>query len=621
MPELLLTDLRGGINDNHPATIRDNQVAEAWNIEYWTATLAGRRNGCASAVTGLPQQNWFGVHTPTSDPDDDRLWAFDADHVFMFYDDAYADTTPSVTPADLFLGVDVSAVSLHGKFFFAVQSTTSGGTALNRLHVYDGTQIRRVGLAATSAAPTVADQGAGVFSDTRYYRTRWFDSVNNLQSEPSSTQTFVPSGSGASARISRPALINESETHWIVEESVDNANFYQIASVTVATATYDDSLTSAQVTTSDFELSPDEGEYVPPRSARILVPDEDRLIAMGDYENDDLDSRVVWSPVGAAPGIGNDERIPIDNFIDLDAGTDGGITGAERFESKIIVFKRSTIYGLSRTGAAQAAYLPSIYSRTHGAMKDSVVAGTDSQGRPVIYFTDPKVGPCVFGPQGVLELGQNIQQLWRRVNQSNSVTMRAVYHAQKRQVWWHVALDAATEPDTRIVYDAQSGGFVLHTVPGDSVTACVEWNEQPHLGVQKAAFATHAIVRADEDGATDDAGVTFRAYVLTRAYRPGSLIGRSEIKGGVFDSEALAGVSISARIVRDYGAESGDFRSVSLAPAATEDYVVTPVDDLRMGSCTAVQIEFGDESARAVSPWVVNSLGLRWELQRGNLGV
>src|SRR5690606_5003066 len=94
------------------------------------------------------------------------------------------------------------------------------------------------------------------------------------RSEPSASQSFTPSGSGTAARVTKPATISEGETHWEIEASTDNVNFYVIATQAVGTTTYNDS--ADPDTYSDNPLSEDIGDYTLLWSAKFLSVDEDR---------------------------------------------------------------------------------------------------------------------------------------------------------------------------------------------------------------------------------------------------------------------------------------------------------------------------------------------------------
>src|SRR5262245_3648959 len=111
---IIIGDLRGGMSDEHPAKLEQNQVAYAQNVEYWLGWLGGRRNG--SSQFAAPGVNTYFLfrHQPSNDPTADRLWAFFSDNTAKFYDTAAASTSVTLmdTPA-VANGMDFA--SLHGK--------------------------------------------------------------------------------------------------------------------------------------------------------------------------------------------------------------------------------------------------------------------------------------------------------------------------------------------------------------------------------------------------------------------------------------------------------------------------------------------------------------------------
>src|SRR5690606_26029053 len=146
------------------------------------------------------------------------------------------------------------AQSLHGKLFIAYP--TVSGT--DRLHVWDGTQLRPTGL-AEPGAPTITNRDTGTLTGSRYYRTRETRQVHGvtvLRSEPSEpSDLFTPSGTRKYARVTRAAQANTYATHWEVEGSVDGTNFYRLATVPIGTSFYDDDSTPDMITADETRLS------------------------------------------------------------------------------------------------------------------------------------------------------------------------------------------------------------------------------------------------------------------------------------------------------------------------------------------------------------------------------
>src|SRR5688572_14739321 len=191
MPEIVISSLQGGLSTKSPTSLLDNQCGYAQNVEWYKSKCGERRLGTdAIDLTGSPVENcdrivWSFRHLPTGDYKDAQFW-------FVGINDGtpdtavwcYKDTTwHTVVPVDELNLVDsddgyeyqISGASLHGKLFIAYASVTDevfSDIPKDRLHVWDGTTLRRTGL-DTPDQPTAADTGgAGSMQTARFYRTR-----------------------------------------------------------------------------------------------------------------------------------------------------------------------------------------------------------------------------------------------------------------------------------------------------------------------------------------------------------------------------------------------------------------------------------------------------------------
>jgi hypothetical protein len=625
-----LTDLRRGVNERHPATLPEGFVEQAWNITYDRSQLGARRNGSQALVSPIKTiyvARSLHVHTPDSTAANERLWAFLNDDTFRFYTSAWASTDPSVSPADTFTGF-ASFASLHGKLFIACDNNST-----TRLHVYDGTNIRRVGLKTPTAAPTAADTGAGTLSGTRYYRVRYAvlsGSTVLLRSEPSATLTFTPSGGGAAVRVTKPAAINEGETHWELEESIDNANFYRIATTVVGTTTYDDSLATSAVATSGT-LSATIGDYTVPESARFLVVDRDRLLMFGNHEDATKDSDLTWTVVGTdTTGVGNDERVPTatGNRLTIDGGNGGRLTGARAYDSQVIAFKKKGVYLVSHTRNRVGAYVFERLTPSIGAVEGSLCDGVDERGQPALYFLDDALGPMRFGARGFEQLAPQLQSTFQSYFNASaaSSSANAMYVPKRREVHFNIAVNNSAGngdwPGLTMVYNIETGGvswsFIADTdnyLAGKPIYACVTWNNLAYVSTDNGPSGggvLGTLAQIDVAGATQDFGVRpFRAYIRTKAFAPdpNGINKRITLTGGVLGARPLAATSVSVSAIRDHGKEIKTV-TASLAPnaatnpsAADERFVTVPLDDFVMAEATVLQFELGDASRVAVTPW------------------
>lgn len=649
MPTIQILDTTGGEADQQSSTIGENQVAIAQDVDFYRTTMCNRRNGSAIVVTGLASEvNSLLVHRPTDEIG--QLWALDAAGVWASFSTLYARSTHTPSPNDVFTASNMATgATLHGKLFLAARTATPSG--LNRLHVWDGTTLRRTGMIAPAAAPTAADSGSGGYSGRRYFRVRYVvmsGSTVLRRSEPSAELTFTPSGTGGGVLITKPAATNpdEGETHWEIEEAEELSvgDWYRIARVVVGTTTYLDTIALPQLVpvTTGVVLSAAIGEYNLQGSYRWVCADRDRLIGAGNFEDAAQDAAVEWSVVGSdTTGVGNDERRPTTtgNRLDLDGQVSGPVTGLFNTDGRIVVFKRHRTYELTHTGNRKSAYLPRVLSNTYGAIEGSVVEGVDKEGRPALFFVDPNLGPMALTQSGFTLCGDHLRDKFRgEINFDADHVVNAVYHAQRGQVWWHFAgvrklargccPPADTLPEWgsfRWVFDVRSGGTSFHSLPRLCHSAAF-WPDKPIIAAEGGG-----LVRCDHDDATDDYGYPFRAYIRTRAMRPAQGTGRFVVRGAVIEGRSIQSsptrrlgcstpddVELAITLVRDYNVERKT-ATFNLDQQGTEEYVIKPVDDAAMNELTAVQVEIGDASAISQAPWVLYNVALSVDGQGKNI--
>lgn len=637
---LTFTDLRRGASERHPATLPEGFVQEAWNITYDRSQLGARRNGSAyvvNPVSGVVVPIALAVHTPDSTLANERLWIFGTDGAFRFYTSAWAATTPTISPADTFAFVGgLSMKSLHGKFFIACKSNQS------RLHVYDGTNVRRVGIAPASAAPTAVDTGAGTYAGTRYFRVRFTKESGGVvlvRSEPSPVLTKAPSGAGTGLIVTRPTAPGESETHWELEESIDNATFYKInASIVLATTTSTSSTAYASVASAGTQ-SAVAGEYTVPPSGRFLVIDRDRVCLFGNYDDATLDADMQWTVVGTdTSGVGNDERIPTatGNRLSLDGSSGGGLTGAIAFGTQILAFKKKRVYLISHTGNRATAYRQDPIATSFGAIEGSVCEGVDADGQPAVYFLDDVLGPMRYGAGGFQQLAPQIQRTFGSYLQvvpgtTGVPAANAMFVPNRREVWFHIAQPSSTViadwPTLRLTYNVETGGvswgFVgssTNQLNGFPVFAATVWNNTPYITSSNGSGGA-SIIEVDKAATSSDFGSrTFRSYIRTKAVSVdgAALNKRLQIMGAVLGARPLSGVSLTISAIRDYGKEVVSTTALLTANAATnpsgvdETFVTVPLDDLLLGEATVVQFEMGDATVRSVLPWSMEQFTATW---------
>lgn len=663
MADFTISSLRGGLDDSSASTsLADDACTVAENVEFVRSMLGERRRGCDN-LTDLPSYltdraaiTWMYWHTPTNDAGDAILFVLAQDLITPFAAQfAYrgASGWVQISSVDTFdstppYGYHIRAVSLHGKMFITYTSSA------DRLHVWEegDTSFRRVGIAEPAAAPSVANTGAGSYAGTRYIRVRWATlsgSTVLMRSEPTDATTFAPSGAGASARVTRPTLtgIDAEVTHWEIEASLDNANFYRIGRESTVTTTFDDSTAFATGYAAAGVLSEDIGDYTLLESGALLTADEDRLIMGGSaWANPERAARIVWTPAGGVgdgsvgrPGVGNDERTELDTdpFIDLDGDEGGGLTGLSRVvNGHFYAFKYGAIYKFVRTGHRDKPYDAFPVTKSLGALPGSLVEAVDQAGQPAQYFLDPKQGPYRFGPNGLQWCGRDIRTFWRTVNVNATVPCHGIYYPASNQIHWWVATGANNTPNAKIIVHVNEmrltdegvrRGWV--TVPDGDVIAGAHCSVMaasnvesssargidlvPYIGI---AHATDLILKCDT-GTTDN-GTTYEGRVMSKPYLLSGLLSQHGVRAGTLMAKADAGETVYVRVRRDFGLETKRV-STSIAPSGSEEHVIKPLDDLSMSEARAMQVEFGDLGDGApANAWELNGFAMKTNRGQGD---
>lgn len=658
MDPLVLTDLRGGLNlGESPHALRDDELQVCLNIDLDRGTLGGKRRGTDPVGNGyagdIRQATFLFRHTPDNDERLTELWlgglnasgAGDLD---------YRDTNGWATYTNVTFGLDtliaesgayaLEAQSLHGKMFLAYPAE-SGGEPVDRLHVRETeggvTTFRRAGI-RQPATPSAADTaGAGAYTGTRYVRQRYTvqsAGITLRRSEPSDTLTFAPSGTKNGMTVTRSALLGEGETHWELELSLDNINFYVVATQAIATSTYTDTVADTigyRVATGE-NVSPDIGDYELIWSPKYLAADDDRLLFGGAWVNADYKSRVGWTPVRLADGNGNDERIETDTdpYVDLDGFEGGELTDlAGPVNGYVTAFKASHIYRLSRTGVRSKSYEPICLTKKVGALPRSVVEGVDEYGRPCLYFADPEKGPHRLGASGVEHVSEGIRDLWTRINLDATLPCHAVWYPDERQVWWWIALDGAMFPNTKVVlhvrhmrrdidgtrrgwseHDGTSATALAATVYADNIedvpSAVQSLHLKPYLTLASGVASGEAMIQQADIGETDD-GDLYQGTFKTKAWLNRELLGVAGVMRGTLLAETASGSSVTVSLIRDFGIETKSV-AVSLTPRTSEvglSRVVRRIDELNLSEMFVLEIEVGDTAASA-STWALDALAL-----------
>lgn len=616
----------------------DDQCVLMENVELFEASIGERRRGTSSvdvSESDLVNEAYISalmIHRPDTDLNTEELWAVAATtdtsatiarRVFGVWE--------TITPVDALLtsSPDIFSIhsqSIHNKLFVSYLSDN------DRLHVWDGTTLRPTGLRQPEAPPTADDTASGgSFTGDRLYRVRFIvkdvDDQVLLRSEPSEELTFTPSGTNDGADVTRPDVIDEGETHWELEASDGDGNFYLIDTVVIGTDTTTDQTQPATDYSVNGELSEDIGDYTLIPSVKYIVPDQDRLVFAGHRTDSTLSARVSWTPVSGATGVGNDERLPLDNdsFIDLDWMAGGEITGLSKpLNGSFYAFKWGSIYKLQRTGRVDGAYEAFLLSHMRGALPGSIVDGVDEFGRGCVYFIDPSLGPARISGQGLQHL-QGVEVTYRTANtQAADVVSHGVYYPEKQQLHWWIAVANSDTPtlgltlqvnEVRADLDGTTRGWSLFTglkaqglcscLVSEAVTEVVvgplttatytSWTHRPYIGLSDPDY-----IQRTDVGSLDNT-TEYRARIVTKPYILSGLLGQFGARTAAIlaDPNSDPSVTLDVKFIRDFGKEVNTVNTHFLPERAagdprSESLVLRKFDSLVMSEAYAIQVEFSD---------------------------
>lgn len=637
---LSIADLRSGRNNvAPPQSLSETQCVEAVNIDWFNSTFGRKRNGTAAVtLTSSPFTGTISSmvrHVPTTDETAAELWATD-DAATPHLGRLVAGTawaTPTLVDAPTGNGWDFTFASLNGKLFIAYQS------GVDRLHCWDPVTntVRRTGL-AIMAVPTVADTGSGTYAAVpRYYRTRAIEQRSGLtvrRSEPSPSVTFTPSGSGASARVTHGTLPGEIETHYEVEASTDNATFFRIAVVAIATATYDDSALTTTYSTNP--LSATTGTYSLQKAYKFIASDQGRILGFGSYTSTDPQARLEFSAVLGSSDIGDDERVPTGNYQGLDENDSGVATSlCGPVNGSFFAGKYRQFWKLTPTGSPALPYSVICLSKVFGVIgPQAIKICEDESGRPNVIWMS-HVGPYRLGIFGPEYIGKRVEDL--TIGSSNgsrlSLAAHVVCHLQwyrdLRQVWFWVALNSDNDPTTVLVYTVGQtpppysndtgtpSGWSLFTggiararcsaLFSATLGATMSRDLKPYIG---STSAVNTFGKCDTG--TQDFSASYQAYVDTKAYEPWGNTYTGTVTGGQIVAKVSMGTTITVTTNADYGAQSRK-DTVSLSATGSETRIQPRIGGgVVLADCQAAQWRVGD-SAATNTAWQIDELSVNWK--------
>lgn len=625
--DLVISSLHGGQNDTDAASeLKDDECVLAENVEFFYSALGERRLGCGP----------LDITSSHLDDDDTMVyltqWANDNDILDQQIFAVSATPTTSATIAVRTAGVwdeidgvnlkdalnttvpaiyNIDTEALNSKLFVAYRSS------VDRMHVWDGTNLRRAGLGEPNP-PTVANTvPGGTYATARYVRIRVARIVGTTvvsMSEPSTTVTHTPPGTKDGIVITQPvALPGEGETHWIIELSTTNVLFYQVETLIIATTTYTDTTAFAAGYADQGPQSAQAGDFDLIPSFKYVATDGDRLVMGGHFTDESLMSTIAWTPAANDPLGANDERLPldVDNTKSLDSTAGGPLTGICSSDfGTWYAFKFQRIYRMMRTSDVQNAYDVICLSTIRGAIEGSICAGYTEDGSSCIYFLDPFMGPSRVGAFGIQTI-VGLRTTWGRVNlQASAVVARACFYPYKQQMHWWVAVDSNDRPNFKIVnqvsdlqtVDADAVGRGWSTWTGTiteamtvsivtevvSIDGVSSISQRPFVGLAEPNF----IQRCDTED--EDAGDAYVATIITKPY----IVAGQLNQWGAMLASVLAVANdtyqVAISFIKDFGKETNTVSNIDLSPVGSETEVFKLLDSLRMSEARAIQVKITD---------------------------
>jgi hypothetical protein len=659
---LVIADLRGGRNGiDPPFSLRDTECVEALNVDWYGATLARKRGGADSlSMTGSTFTGTVSTlfrHVPGTDETAAELWASDdaATPLINRLGGSATWAAPTLKDAPTGNGWDVSYASLNGKLFLAYKS------GQDRLHVWDGSTVRRTGFPGLLTGPAVTNvAGAGAFpSVPLYLRVRWTERVSGLtvrRSEPTLVTTFTPSGSPPGITITQPVSPpGEGETHWEIDGSIDNATFYVLrgddavtgagffGAVPIATTTADVLVLPSLWATSHVSASI--GIYTAQKSYKFLAADQNRLLGFGSYTSTDKQHRIEISAVVGSLNLSDAERIDTtaSSYIDLDENDSGVPTGLMGpVNGKFYAFKYRQVWQLTPTINPANPYSQFAISKRIGCIHPkAMIVAEDEAGRPAIYWMSHR-GPYRWGAAGLEYLGRGVEdRLLRGAPNSISVLNLAatkvpchvVYHADLRQLWFYVATGTNNDPDTKLVYSigrvagpAQSdepiaSGWSVQTGPSctarcstlfsRTVGSTMSLDLKPYVGYTGAVKTIYVT----DSPTTTDAGTPFQAYVTTKAYAPWGIGNNGAINCTRVLAKGADGVTVTQSLIAGFG-EQTVTSVVDLTPKPGASRCFPMIEDATLQGAFICQLQWGDVAASAAA-WSLELCQVDWKGQEG----
>lgn len=628
-----IADLRHGRNGiDPPQSLPDGQVADAVNVDWIRTPFGRRRPGCtALSLSGAPFTfNLLAMcrHVPGTDETKAELWGIDQGGLIGRYASGVW-TQPTLK--DAVTTATATFASLNGKLFIAY------GSAQDRLHCWDPVSgsVRRTGL-APMGTPTVGDTGSGSYANTkRYFRTRATEQrsgVTYRRSEYSTIISYTPSGSGAGALVTQGTPPNEGETHWEIEAGTDGATFFRIGTVAIGTTTFTDS--NAPAAYSTFPLSDVTGFYTVQKSYRFIAADQARLLGFGSFTSTDPQNNVEYSAVLGSSNVGDDERVPIGNYVGLDENASGQPTALiGPVNGSFFAAKYRQFWKMTPTGNVVSPYSTRALTKQYGVINPySVVVGEDEVGNPVLMWLSLN-GFYRYGTNGIEYIGHGIEDQINgaiqgdlsvpgatALNLNATIVSHAVWFADLRQMWCWYAIGEDTFPNHLAVFsvgrtqssngDSPIGSgwsrFTGAIASASASTMFGTFSLVPYFSV-----STFPVGIGIANSGSQDFGTNYQATITTKAYAPWGNNTTGTVQGVQLVAPVQSGVTLTVTSSRDFGILTAS-DTASLTATGSEARVTPRLGGaVNLGDCQYAQFTIGDGIAQNVA-WTIDNIDVTW---------
>lgn len=640
-PFIGIMGIQGRNGSDNSLMIPEGQCLEAMNVNWFRCSLGGKRGGCTTigltggtAFTDGARSGYR--HVPGDNQGAAEFWTIDGALKFHRLAGGSTWADPTVLDPCTALPQEVNWQSFNGNLYVAYKS------AHNRLHLWDGLTLRRVGLDLPAAIAAPTKTAGAIVADTRKYRIAWTRQVSGITigrsnlSVASASVTYA-NEQGTATRGTPPG---EGETHWELYGAATATAFgdyRRIATTAIATTTAVDNSPIL-----DGAVAPEDGANTPPPSAKYMVADDSRIVMGGAYElaanaeNAMAPSpfRVWWTSLLGSSNLeaGDGERISntgtINGFADLEEAivgisqpmqvTSAAATSLER--GSFYVFSFGSQWKFISTNDVNTAYVKFRVTGGGGSIHHkSIINAEDVNGNPAIYWASSR-GIMRISTGGQEYLGEDVVDVWETINLDALIPCHAIFYSDVHQVIFYIATGTSQFPNEAIVFDTRLGRvteasgvrFGWSRYQGDSTHAyfSVMFSEsigssmgrklKPHVGYVDST----AIFRCDTDD-LDDAGMPFQAFIDSKSYVPWGL----HRQGGTKDDAMVVAdpaedTVIYLTVYRNEGAEASRPSPVDLgdpSDSGQATLVFPKAEGSALGDSQTYRCRIGDLQASSTA--------------------